>query len=91
MNDEATIGHNSDNAQWGNVAVDKLQSVVRRMENLAAEIKERQEDGKEVMAEAKSSGLNPKIIRQILRIRAADPNKLEEEEILRDLYLRAVS
>jgi len=48
------------------------------------------EDIKEVYAEAKGSGFDPKIMRHIIRIRKRDKDELDEEETLLDVYKRAL-
>lgn len=78
-------GHNS-----ANVAGAQLRSVVERIENLAAEIKERQVDTKEIYSEAKGNGWDVKTIRQLVRIRAADPAKLAEQDSLLEVYKSAL-
>ena len=49
------------------------------------------EDVKEVYAEAKGSGFEPKIMRQIIKIRRMDKEEHDEQETLLDLYKRALS
>ena len=49
------------------------------------------EDFKEVYAEAKGSGFEPKIMRQIIKIRRMDKEEHDEQETLLDLYKRALS
>ena len=48
-------------------------------------------DIKEVYAEAKGSGFEPKIMRQIIKIRRMDKEEHDEQETLLDLYKRALS
>ena len=45
----------------------------------------------EVYAEAKGSGFEPKIMRQIIKIRRMDKEEHDEQETLLDLYKRALS
>lgn len=78
-------GHNSGEVNGG-----RLKSYVERLERMQAEIKERQEDVKEIYAEVHSAGYDKKIVRQVVRLRARDPGELEEEEALRAVYLRAL-
>ena len=47
-------------------------------------------DIKEVYAEAKGTGFEPKIMRQIIKIRKMDKEEVDEEESLLDLYKRAL-
>lgn len=87
MQPEPEVGHNSD---VGGVAADRLRSIVERFERLAEEIKALQGDQKDIMLEAKSAGFDVKVIRQVIKIRAAEPAALEEFETLLDLYKRAL-
>lgn len=73
----------------GNIAP-ALQSAVTRIEQLNLEIKEIADDRKEVYAEAREKGLNMKALKEILRIRKLDEAERAEEELLRDVYLRAM-
>lgn len=77
------IGHNL-------VAGDELQLLVERIENMEAEKKNVAEDIKDVYLEAKSRGFDAKIIRQIVRLRAMDPDKRQEERYLVDTYASAI-
>ena len=49
------------------------------------------EDVKEVYAEAKGSGFEPKIMREIIKIRRMDKEEHDQQETLLDLYKRALS
>jgi uncharacterized protein (UPF0335 family) len=67
-----------------------LRSFIERIERLNEEKKALGDDIKEVYAEAKGNGFDPKIIRKIVSIRGQDPDKRTEEETLIDLYLAAL-
>jgi uncharacterized protein (UPF0335 family) len=67
-----------------------LRAFIERIERLNEEKKALAEDIKEVYAEAKGNGFDPKIIRKIVSIRGQDPDKRSEEETLVDLYLAAL-
>ena len=67
-----------------------LRAFIERIERLNEEKKALSEDIKEVYAEAKGNGFDPKIIRKIVSIRGQDPDKRTEEETLIDLYLAAL-
>lgn len=71
-------------------AADQLRSVVERVERLEEEKSNIQSDIKDVYAEAKSSGFDTKIIRQIIRLRKKEPHERQEEEELLDLYRAAI-
>lgn len=60
MSDAATApGTNDtqDNAQWGNIAADRLRSLIERIERLEEERKALSSDIKDIYAESKSAGL----------------------------------
>ena len=67
-----------------------LLAFIERIERLEEEKKALSEDIKEVFAEAKGNGFDPKIIRKIVSIRSQDPSERSEEETLIDLYLAAL-
>lgn len=68
----------------------QLATIVERLERLAEDAAAVRADMKEVFAEAKGNGFDVKIIRKILRRRATDAAKLQEEEALIDLYSAAL-
>lgn len=83
----ADIGHNSD---VGGIAGDRLRSFIERIERLEEEKKALANDIKEVYAEAKGTGFDTKIMRQIIRLRRMDKDDLDEQETLLDVYRRAL-
>lgn len=60
---------------------------VERLENDKAAI---MQDMKEVLADAKNNGFDIKTIKQVLKIRKMDKNKLAEAEALLELYREAL-
>ncbi|RMD91272.1 MAG: DUF2312 domain-containing protein [Alphaproteobacteria bacterium] len=74
----------------GGVAGDILRSFIERIERLEEEKRGIAEDIREVYAEAKAAGFEPKIMRQVIRIRRLERHEREEQEALLDLYLHAV-
>ncbi|KXV72210.1 hypothetical protein AD952_05730 [Acetobacter cerevisiae] len=79
-----------DDAAVGGIAADRLRSIIERTERLEEERKALSGDIKDIMTEAKSAGFCVKTIRQIIRIRKQDPNELQEQESLLDIYRRAL-
>jgi uncharacterized protein (UPF0335 family) len=77
-------------ADAGGIAADRLKSFLERIERLEEEKKAIAGDVKEVYAEAKSSGFDTKIIRQIVRLRKMEAHDREEQEQLLDLYKQAI-
>jgi uncharacterized protein (UPF0335 family) len=74
----------------GGIAVERLRSLVERIERLEEEKKALADDIKEIYAEAKSSGFDVKVLRQVIRQRKIDARELEEQETILDLYRRAL-
>ena len=74
----------------GGIAGERLKSFIERIERLEEEKRTLAEDIKEVYAEAKGTGFDTKIMRQLIRIRKRDQDELDEEETLLDVYKRAL-
>lgn len=68
----------------------QLKTIVERIERLNEDKAAIMADLKEVFAEAKGNGFDVKIIRKVIRRRAQDRGKLQEEEALIDLYETAI-
>ena len=77
-------------ADVGGIAGERLRSFIERIERLEEEKRTLAEDIKEVFAEAKGSGFETKIMRQIIRIRRMDKDDVDEQETLLDIYKRAL-
>ena len=73
-----------------NTAREKLRQLVARIEKLEEEKKSIADDVKETYAEAKSFGLDAKVLRQVIRIRKQDRQEREEQDQIRELYLHAL-
>jgi uncharacterized protein (UPF0335 family) len=74
----------------GGVAQDQLRSFVQRIERLEEEKAALTADIREVYGESKSSGFDPKILRQVVRLRKLDSAERQEQEAILDLYLSAL-
>ena len=74
----------------GGIAGERLRSFIERIERLEEEKRTLGEDIKEVFAEAKGSGFDIAIMRQIIRIRRMDQDDVDEQETLLDIYKRAL-
>lgn len=86
QSEPAGVGHNS----GGEVSSERLRSYVQRIEKLEEAKASAQEDIRDVYSEAKSTGFDVKIIRQIVRLRKVDIEKRREQEELLDLYKSAL-
>ncbi|PZU65225.1 MULTISPECIES: DUF2312 domain-containing protein [Sphingobium] len=74
----------------GNIAADQLRLLIERWERLEEEKKGIADDQKDVMLEAKATGFDPKIIRQVIRIRKMQPHDRQELEATLHTYLTAL-
>lgn len=77
-------------AKTGGIAADRLKSFINRIEKLEDERAVLSSDIREVYAEAKGSGFDGKIMRQIVRLRRMDSADRQEQEALLDVYKRAL-
>jgi uncharacterized protein (UPF0335 family) len=74
----------------GQVAADELRLLIERAERLEEEKKGISDDIKDVMAEAKGRGYDPKAIRKILSIRKKKREEYQEEEAILEVYMKAL-
>ena len=70
---------------------EQLRTIVERIEHVEQEISELNEGKREIFQEAKSNGLDPKVLREIVRLRKQDQKEREEHESLLELYLKAIN
>jgi uncharacterized protein (UPF0335 family) len=86
------IGHNSPpkGQTMTATADDRLRLLIERIERLEEERKGIGEDIKDVFAEAKSTGYDPKIIRKVLKLRKMRPEDRAEMDAVLASYLNAV-
>ncbi|MEG3619473.1 DUF2312 domain-containing protein [Magnetovibrio sp. PR-2] len=74
----------------GGIAGDRLRSFVERIERLEEEKAALAADIREVYSEAKGTGFDVKILRQVVRLRKMDVSERQEQEDLLDIYKRAL-
>jgi uncharacterized protein (UPF0335 family) len=74
----------------GQVAADELRLLIERAERLEEEKKGISDDIKDVMAEAKGRGYDPKAIREILRIRRQKKEEYQEAQSILEVYMQAL-
>ena len=77
-------------ADTGGVAAGQLRSFIERIERLEEEKKGIADDIRDVFAEAKGTGFDTKVMRQVIRLRKKEPSERQEEEAILDLYLHAL-
>lgn len=73
-----------------NIAADQLRQFIERIERLEEEKKGLQDDIKDVFLESKATGYDPKIMRQIIRLRKMDRHDLQEMEAILATYKAAL-
>ena len=72
------------------VTGEELRQFVERFERLEIEKKDISDQQKEVMAEAKSSGYDTRIMRKIVSLRKRDLEDVAEEEAILSMYKTAL-
>lgn len=82
--------HDGDASTSVRVTAAEIRQFVERYEKLDAEKKDIQEAMKEVMAEAKSRGYDPKVLRAVIARRKQDAAERDEFEALLELYMQAI-
>ncbi|MFN3989666.1 MAG: DUF2312 domain-containing protein [Erythrobacter sp.] len=73
-----------------NAADDRLRLLIERIERLEEEKKGIADDIRDVYAEAKAVGYDPKIMRQIVRLRKMKPDDRSEQDMLLETYKNAL-
>lgn len=71
-------------------AKEHLRSFIERIERLEEEKAALTADIREVYSEAKGTGFDSKIMRQVVRLRKLDTADRQEQDALLDLYLGAL-
>jgi hypothetical protein len=71
-------------------ADDRLRLLIERIERLEEEKKGIADDIKDVYGEAKATGYDAKIMRQIVRLRKLKPDDRREMEAILDMYKNAL-
>ncbi|MBT3305259.1 MAG: DUF2312 domain-containing protein [Rhodospirillaceae bacterium] len=74
----------------GGIAGDRLRSFVERIERLEEEKSALAADIREIYSEAKGTGFDAKVLRQVVRLRSMDTSDRHEQEQLLDLYKQAL-
>ena len=69
---------------------EQLKQFIERIERLKEEKRAQMADIKDVYAEAKATGFEPKVMRQVVRLRAMDSDLLIEQDALLDTYRDAL-
>lgn len=80
----------SDNTDVGGLAVDRLRSLIERIERLNEEKAALESDIRDIFAEAKSAGFDNKIMREIIKLRKMNAADRDEKEFLLETYRKAL-
>lgn len=73
-----------------NIAGEKLMSLIQRIERLEEDRANIGADIREIYREAKGIGFEPKIIRQLVKLRKMEASDRQEEEALIESYMAAI-
>jgi uncharacterized protein (UPF0335 family) len=74
----------------GAIQADRLRLLIERIERLEEEKKAMADDIRDVYAEAKAVGYDPKVMRQIVRLRKMDTHDRREQDDLLETYKAAL-
>ncbi len=77
-------------ADDAHAADDRLRLLIERIERLEEEKKGIADDIRDVYMEAKAVGYDPKIMRQIVRLRKMKPDDRSEQDMLLETYKNAL-
>jgi uncharacterized protein (UPF0335 family) len=72
------------------VAADEVRLLIERAERLLEEKKGIADDIKDIWAEAKGRGHDPRALQDIIKLRAKKPEEQQERQAILEVYLRAL-
>lgn len=74
----------------GQTGADQLRQYIERIERLEEEKRALMADIRDIYTEAKATGFEPKVMRQIVKIRSMDKDLLAEQDMLLTTYRDAL-
>jgi uncharacterized protein (UPF0335 family) len=74
----------------GTVAADQLRLFIERIERLEEEKKGMADDIKDVYAEAKANGYDPKIMKMVVKLRKMESHSRQEQDAILETYRAAI-
>lgn len=77
-------------SEVGGIAVERLRSLIERIERLEEEKSAITSDINDVYTEAKNAGFDTKIMREIIKLRKMNAADRDEKEILLETYRKAL-
>lgn len=78
------------NTEVGGIVVDRLRSLIERIERLNEEKAALESDTRDIFAEAKSAGFDVKIMREIIKLRKQNAAERDENDFLLETYRKAL-
>ena len=72
------------------IAVDRLRSLIERIERLEEEKAAIASDIRDIFAEAKSAGFDVKIMKTVIKLRKMNAADRDEQELLLETYRKAL-
>lgn len=79
-----------ENTNIGGVDINRLTSIIERIERLEEKKKAISGDIRDIYAEAKSAGYDIKILREIIKLRRKSAMERQEEDYLIETYRKAL-
>lgn len=74
----------------GGIAVDRLRSLIERIERLNEEKAALESDIRDIFAEAKGAGFDVKIMREIIKLSKQNAAERDENDFLLETYRKAL-
>lgn len=78
------------NPEVGGIAVERLRSLIERIERLEEEKAAIASDIRDIFAEAKSAGFDVKIMKTVIKLRKMNAADRDEQELLLETYRKAL-
>lgn len=75
----------------GGIAVERLRSLIERIERLEEEKASIANDIRDIYAEAKGAGFDPKVMRAMIKLRKMNAADRDEMEVLTETYRKALN
>lgn len=72
------------------IPAEELRVYVERIERLEEEKTNLGQDIRDLYLEAKSNGFDPKVMKEIIKLRKKDPEEVDEEDAVLHLYKQAL-